>query len=430
MKFLLLTLFGLTTSLTLAQIVQTIPVDRSDLSAETAARIAADATKQPLDADLTSLSSPGTGVVAALQTNIGSAGSVITNGGAGGTPLSIVLTNGTGLPVSTGISGLGTGVADFLATPSASNFAAAVTGETGTGAPVLGTSPTITTPTISAPLMTGHVTFSPSNTYNVGNSAFNASPAQIYAQTGFHVPSGQFYNIVGTGTISGATDGVFRFKNVAGTDGVGSIVLGGENVGAARLKANGTEWQFKTGNDASYGSGRAGAFSINTGTTSKVSRVGGKIKEYFTDAGNTGTSETDLYTYTTEAGLLANNGETITGNYAGEFVTSGGTATRQVKLYFGGTAFFDSGALTVSEATDWSLRYTLIRVSSTAVRYEVTFLSGGLSSLIPPSGGEITGLTLSNTNILKITGTAAGVGAATNDITAKLGSIFWWPASL
>lgn len=69
---------------------------------------------------------------------------VLTN--ATGTPTSIGLANGSGLPVSTGISGLGTGVATFLATPSTANLAAAVTGETGTGAVVFGTSPTLTTP--------------------------------------------------------------------------------------------------------------------------------------------------------------------------------------------------------------------------------------------------------------------------------------------
>lgn len=66
-----------------------------------------------------------------------------------GTPASGTLTNATGLPVSTGISGLGAGVATWLATPSTANLAAAVTGETGTGAVVFGTSPTISTPTIN-----------------------------------------------------------------------------------------------------------------------------------------------------------------------------------------------------------------------------------------------------------------------------------------
>lgn len=66
-----------------------------------------------------------------------------------GTPASGVLTNCTGLPISTGVSGLGTNVATFLATPSSANLAAALTDETGTGAAVFATSPTITTPVIT-----------------------------------------------------------------------------------------------------------------------------------------------------------------------------------------------------------------------------------------------------------------------------------------
>lgn len=62
-----------------------------------------------------------------------------------GTPASGTLTNCTGLPVSTGVAGLGTGVATFLATPSSANLASALTDETGSGAAVFGTSPTFTT---------------------------------------------------------------------------------------------------------------------------------------------------------------------------------------------------------------------------------------------------------------------------------------------
>jgi hypothetical protein len=68
-----------------------------------------------------------------------------------GTPTSATLTNATGLPISTGVSGLGSNVAAFLATPSSANFAAALTDETGSGANVFATSPTLVTPILGTP---------------------------------------------------------------------------------------------------------------------------------------------------------------------------------------------------------------------------------------------------------------------------------------
>jgi len=68
-----------------------------------------------------------------------------------GTPSSGTLTSCTDLPIGTGVSGLGTGVATFLATPSSANLISAVTDETGTGALVFATSPTLVTPILGTP---------------------------------------------------------------------------------------------------------------------------------------------------------------------------------------------------------------------------------------------------------------------------------------
>jgi len=69
-------------------------------------------------------------------------------GGALGTPSSGTLTHCTGLPISTGVSGLGTGAATFLATPTSANLKAMVTDETGSNALVFANSPTLVTPVI------------------------------------------------------------------------------------------------------------------------------------------------------------------------------------------------------------------------------------------------------------------------------------------
>lgn len=79
----------------------------------------------------TGVSGLGTGIATALGVNTGSAGAPVLFNGALGTPSSGTATNITGLPVSTGISGLGSGVATWLATPSTANFLSAISDEGG-----------------------------------------------------------------------------------------------------------------------------------------------------------------------------------------------------------------------------------------------------------------------------------------------------------
>lgn len=116
-----------------------------------------------------------------------------------GTPQSGTLTNCTGLPVASGISGLGSGVATFLATPSSANLALAVTGETGTGALVFGTSPTLATPTLTSPTMTAPVI----GTVASGNISACTSTSMVMVTPVLGTPtSGVLTNCTGSPTFT------------------------------------------------------------------------------------------------------------------------------------------------------------------------------------------------------------------------------------
>lgn len=89
------------------------------------------------------------GTVTSVTAGTGLSGGTITGTGtiALSTPVSVA--NG-----GTGISSFGSGVATWLGTPSSANLAAAVTDETGSGALVFGTSPTISGATLTNAVIT------------------------------------------------------------------------------------------------------------------------------------------------------------------------------------------------------------------------------------------------------------------------------------
>lgn len=123
-----------------------------------------------------------------------------------GTPASATLTNATGLPVSTGVSGLATGVATFLATPTSANLATALTDETGTGAAVFANSPTLVTPALGTPAsgVATNLTGTAAG-LTVGNVTTNANSTGAITSVGNATSLGSFTSAQLSGALTDET---------------------------------------------------------------------------------------------------------------------------------------------------------------------------------------------------------------------------------
>lgn len=183
-----------------------------------------------------------------------------------GTPSSATLTNATGLPISTGVSGLGSGVATALATPSSANVAAAVTDETGSGALVFGTSPTI-----SAPAVTGLA-----DIQGALKLSTQSAPAQITADQNNYNPSSVvcatsatlLINSDAARNLTGLAGAVAGCEMAVINNGSFTITLKDEN--ASSTAAN----RFGFGADLALGS-KQGALLRYDGGASRWRQVGG-----------------------------------------------------------------------------------------------------------------------------------------------------------
>ena len=209
----------------------------------------------------TGVSGLGTGVATALAVNVGSGGAFVVNGGALGTPASGTLTNVSGLPISTGVSGLGAGVATFLGTPTSANLAAVVTDETGSGALVFATSPTLVTPALGTPT-SGILT--------------NATGLPLTTGVTGTLP-------IGNGG-TGQTTASAAFNALSPVTTTGDLIIGNGTNSATRLAigangyvltSNGTTatWAASTGGVTSFSAGTTG-LTPNTATTGAVTLSG------------------------------------------------------------------------------------------------------------------------------------------------------------
>lgn len=199
-----------------------------------------------------------------------------------GTPSALTLTNATGLPVA-GLTGLGTGVADFLAIPSSANLATAVTGETGSGALVFATSPSLVTPALGVATATslavggaaiGSHAISATGTASISSTvdggAFRAGPSGVNVWStspGVGTPKIAFDQVSsGTaGVVYVASDSLFGFNST------NTLLTGSVDTRISRQAAGVVQF----GTTAANASGIALAAAFRTSTALNTATDGG-----------------------------------------------------------------------------------------------------------------------------------------------------------
>lgn len=257
-----------------------------------------------------------------------------------------------------------------------------------------------------------------------GVSTLNLSAAGTLSGVGNWNTAG---NIIAGGTLNlswfgrsemlSPSDGVILFQNAANSD-FTRLQLGGTSTSFPALGRSGTTLAVQLAD------GTAGG-KLSVGTTQ--SKVGGTIDQKFTSTGTPASStETDLHSFTTVASSLGADGDGFTMTSGGTFAGNA-SATSQLRVYFGGTQIFASGALTAAAAGSWQIETMIIRDSSTSVRAITTLTTANAITVPLVTQTDVTGLTLSNSNILKVTGQGGGASPAVNDIIYKLGRIRFEP---
>jgi hypothetical protein len=315
------------------------------------------------------------------------------------------VTNTTITPALGSITGFGTGVATFLATPTSANLAAAVSDETGTGALVFATSPTFVTPALGTPA-SGVVT------NLTGTASIN-----INGSVGATTPTTGAFTVLSTSSTTNTTP-VLSFNasncNIASGATVASTYLQAVMQNKSGTAGASTNWAVSNdlGTDSAYygemgmnssvfsASTPADFFSINNGIyfsghDGDVSIGSGNGYKTYLAWGTTGQSA-HVINATGAIGLSTNLGTTPAGSgttgfgTSGQVLTSAGSGAAPTWTTPAGMTYPGAG-IANSTGSAWGTSYSTTGSGTVvALATSPTFVTPVLGT---PSSGTLTSCT-------------------------------------
>lgn len=395
-------------------------------------------------------------------------GLVASGGGSGTTTLTLTwdvkgrittASSATITPAIGSITGLGANVATWLATPSSANLATAVTDETGSGALVFGTTPTLATPVINGlPTGTGVATANTASTLVARDGSGNFSAGTITAalsgnaSTATAVPSsgltgatlaagvtassltslGTIASLTATAIGSG-TPGTGAFTTLSASTSITSPLLVGGSTASSTLTLESTSgagttdairfktasqvdrMQIATGGQVNIGPNVAATASLTvnnnivapsslSNTTLQLNSADGVSGQMLIDS--YGTAKFGTIAFRSAEGIGSAFTATANGDPLGQIGFFGASANNTFVNTGGGAG----GALIGANATEnWSvtnqgtrLKFFVTPNGTAAINLAMVLqntgqLSVGASTAIPAGGTAGTGLALSST---------------------------------
>lgn len=244
-----------------------------------------------------------------------------------------------------------------------------------------------------------------------------------------------------TTAISNVAIGNATDNNTVTFNGTGTITVGGAVSSTNTLTglrfiptsatASGNSFYLPAANSPGIAANGAGQVWIDTKTgvrkssitisASERAAVGGVTYTNTTQTGNSAATETDAFSHTLTAATLGADGESLEFEAAGTFAATA-SVDKRVKVVFGSTVLFDTGALAVTSAADWSLRGTIVRTGAATQKANVQF-SSSFTSFNSSSDYTAATETLSNALTLKLTVN----GTNANDTLAQFYKEKWFP---